>query len=78
MIAIEIIGCGKRTRYAVKAVDERGTIPIDYKIYRTEEAARRAAADLGFTVSAVGDFWHLMHAFKREAAKCPPPPWPWW
>ena len=72
MIAIEIIGCGKRTRYAVKAVDERGTIPVDYKIYRTEEAARRAAADLGFTVSAVGDFWHLMHVMhtsKREAAQ---------
>ena len=72
MIAIEIIGYGKRTRYAVKAVDERGTIPVDYKIYRTEEAARRAAADLGFTVSAVGDFWHLMHVMhtsKREAAQ---------
>ena len=69
MIAIEIIGCGKRTRYAVKSVDERGTIPVDYKIYRTEEAARRAATDLGFTVSAVGDFWNLMHAFKREAVR---------
>ena len=69
MIAIQIIGYGKRTRYAIKAVDERGTIPVDYKIYRTEEAARMAAADLGFTVSAVGDFWHLMHAFKREAVR---------
>ena len=69
MIAIEIIGSGKRTRYAVKAVDERGTIPVDYKIYRTEAAARRAAADLGFTVSAVGDIWHLMHAVKREAVR---------
>ena len=69
MIAIEIIGGGKRTRNAVKAVDERGTTPVDYKIYRTEEAARRAAADLGFTVSAVGDIWHLMHAFKREAVR---------
>lgn len=69
MIAIETIGCGKRTRYAIKAVDERGTIPVDYKIYRTEEAARRAAADLGFTVSAVGDIWHLMHAFKREVVQ---------
>ena len=81
MIAIETIGYGKRTRYVVRAVDERGTIPVDYKIYRTEEAARRAAADLGFTVSAVGDFWHLMHVMhtsKREAVRCPPPPWPWW
>lgn len=69
MIAIEIIGYGKRARYAVKAVDERGTIPVDHKIYRTEADARRAAADLGFTVSAVGDFWHLIHACKREAAQ---------
>lgn len=69
MIAIEIIGSGKRTRYAVKCVDERGTIPVDYKTYRTEEAARRAASDLGFTVSAVGDFWHLISVCKREAAK---------
>ena len=69
MIAIEIIGYGKRTRYAVTCVDERGIISVDYKIYRTEEAARRAAADLGFTVSTVGDFWHLMHDFMREAAQ---------
>lgn len=69
MIAIEIIGCGKSTRYAIKAVDERGTIPVDYKIYRTEEAARRAASDLGFTVSAVGDFWRLMRAFEMEAVR---------
>ena len=72
MIAIEIIGYGKRTRYVVRAVDERGTIPVGYKIHRAEEAARRAAADLGFTVSAVGDFWHLMHVMhtsKREAAQ---------
>ena len=62
MIAIEIIGCGKRTRYAVKAVDERGTIPVDYKIYRTEEAARRAAAEMGLTVSVVGDLWQILHA----------------
>ena len=35
--AIETTGCGKRTRYAIKAVDERGTIPINYVTYRTYE-----------------------------------------
>ena len=54
MIAIESIGCGKRTRYAVKAVDERGTIPVDYKIYRTEEAARRAASSVRYHFPFVG------------------------
>lgn len=60
--AIEIIGIGKRTRYAVKAVTESGTNPINGKVYRTEEAARRAAAEMGLTVSAVGDLWQILHA----------------
>lgn len=40
---IEIIGHGSRTRYAIKAVDDRGTNPTNGKAYRTEDAARRAA-----------------------------------
>lgn len=55
MTAIEIIGTGKRTRYTVKAVTETGTNPTNGKAYRTEDAARRAAAEMGLTVSAVGD-----------------------
>ena len=47
MTAIEIIGTGKRTRYAVKAVTETGTNPTNGKAYRTEDAARRAAAEMG-------------------------------
>lgn len=39
--AIETIGTGKRTRYAVKAVTETGTNPTNGKAYRTEDAARR-------------------------------------
>lgn len=54
MTAIEIIGTGKRTRYAVKAVTEYGTNPTNGKAYRTEDAARRAAAEMGLTVSVVG------------------------
>jgi len=60
--AIETIGHGTRTRYAVKAVTEHGTNPTNGKTYRTEDAARRAAAEMGLTVSVVGDFWQILHA----------------
>ncbi len=60
--AIETIGTGKRTRYTVKAVTETGTNPTNSKAYRTEDAARRAAAEMGLTVSAVGDLWQILHA----------------
>lgn len=62
MTAIEIIGTGKRTRYTVKAVTETGTNPTNGKSYRTEDAARRAAAEMGLTVSVVGDLWQILHA----------------
>jgi len=60
--AIETTGHGRRTRYAIKAVDDRGTIPINWTTYRTEEDARAAAELLGLKISAVGDFWQLLHA----------------
>lgn len=60
--AIETTGCGKRTRYAIKAVDERGTIPVNYVTYRTEEDARSAAGLLGLKIAAVGDIWQLLRA----------------
>ena len=60
--AIETIGSGTRTRYTVKAVTETGTNPTNGKSYRTEDAARRAAAEMGLTVSVVGDLWQILHA----------------
>lgn len=60
--AIETSGYGKRTRYAVKAVTEHGTNPTDGKAYRTEDAARRAADEMGLTVSVVGDLWQILRA----------------
>lgn len=30
--------------------------------YRTEDAARRAAAEMSLTVSTVGDLWKILHA----------------
>ena len=62
MTAIEIIGTGKRTRYTVKAVTETGTNPTNGKSYRTEDAAHRAAAEMGLTVSVVGDLWQILRA----------------
>ena len=60
--AIETIGTGKRTRYTVKVVIETGTNPTNGKAYRTEDAARRVAAEMGLTVSVVGDLWQILHA----------------
>jgi hypothetical protein len=60
--AIETIGHGSRTRYTVKAVTECGTNPTNGKAYRTEDAARRAADEMGLTVSVVGDLWQILHA----------------
>ena len=61
--AIEVIGYGKRTRYTIKQVlSGGGTNPTNGKWYRTEEAARRAAAEMGLTVSVVGDLWQILHA----------------
>jgi hypothetical protein len=59
--AIEKIGYDPRARYAVKAVTECGTNPTNGKAYRTEDDARRAAAEMGLTVSVVGDLWQILH-----------------
>lgn len=66
--AIETSGYGKRTHYAVKSVTETGTNPTNGKVYRTEDAARRAAAELGLTISAVGDFYAILHAAREAIA----------
>ena len=67
MTAIEIIGTGKRTRYALKAFTASGSVPIlPGVVFRTETAARRRAAALGLTVSAVGDLWQCLHAAGKE------------
>lgn len=60
--AIEKIGYGKRTRYAVKAVTASGTNPTNGETYRTEDAARIAAAEMGLTIAAAGDYYEILHA----------------
>ena len=58
---IEVIGYGKRRRYAVKEIVNSGTNPVGYcKTYKTEAEARAAAEAYGVKVEAVGDFWELM------------------
>lgn len=58
--AIEVIGYGKRQRYTIKAVTESGLIvPVDCKVYKTEQAARTAAKELGAEIAVVGDFYKV-------------------
>lgn len=66
---IEVIGCGKRRRYALKLVDERGTLPIDFRTYQTEDEARRASKELGRPVSVVGNFYEIVSFARREAQR---------
>ena len=59
--AIEVIGYGKRTRYTIKQViSDRGTNPTNGKWYRTEEAARSAAAEMGIEIYKVGDLYEII------------------
>lgn len=59
--AIEVIGYGKRTRYAIKQViSGKGTNPTNGKSYRTEEAAREAAASMGVEIAKTGDFYEII------------------
>ena len=61
MTVIEIIGYGKKRRYIVRETRAGGldTVP-GTRVYKTEQAARQAAAGLGLTVEAVGDLWQLI------------------
>ena len=63
--AIEIIGYGPRQRYTIKDVWKDGTSVILHpvmggRIFRTEEAAREAAADHGIEIELVGDFYQII------------------
>ena len=59
--AIEVIGYGKRTRYTIKQVlSGGGTNPTNGKWYRTEAAARSAAAEMGIEIYKVGDLYEII------------------
>lgn len=63
--AIEIIGYGKNRRYVVKEVVRDGkfgpvtTWPCEPP-FRTEEAARKAAAESGIEIAKVGDCYQII------------------
>jgi len=65
---IEIYGAGARRRYVLKELRENGTAPVDGRIYKTEEAARRAAEAQGLEIVAVGGFYDLIGASRRATA----------
>lgn len=61
--AIEIIGCGSRQRYAIKSVTDTGLIiPVNYKAYKTEQAAIDAAHEMGLEISVIGDSYKIVSA----------------
>lgn len=62
--AIEKIGYGKRTRYIIERAVWCGAIPVDHKIYKTEDAARAAAEALGIEIIAVGNSYEIATACK--------------
>lgn len=59
--AILVIGYGKRSRYCIKRVTERGHTPVTGIAYKTEEAARAAAAEMGIEIKRVGDCYSIFH-----------------
>lgn len=58
--AIEIIGYGAKRRYLIKEVFDTITCPVDRKLYRTEEAAREAANQMGIEILKVGDHYQII------------------
>lgn len=64
---IEIYGYGARRRYVLKALIPNGTLPVDGKRYKSEEAARSAAEAQGLQIVAVGDLWTLAAARRGTA-----------
>jgi len=59
--AIETIGYGKRKRYAiVQVIPGKGTNPTTGCSYPTEDKARKVAADIGYQIEKVGDYWSII------------------
>ena len=63
MFAIEKIGA--RPFYCIKSVKSNGTNPVDFKRYRTLEAAMQAAENLNIKISAVGNYYEIIHTARE-------------
>lgn len=69
--AIERTGYGQRARYTVRLYGETWSQPAIPKIYRTEEAARRAAAVEGIEILACGDLYEVRAAYRQKTGGDP-------
>lgn len=58
--AIEYIGYGKKRRYVIKHVINKGTNSVNGKAYRSEEEAEKAACEIGITISKRGDYYEII------------------
>lgn len=62
--AIEVIGYGKHQKYCIKQVIKNGYDVIiksyDFKVYRTEESAKNAAANYNIEIKKIGDCYKIM------------------
>ena len=58
--AIERIGNGRLRCYAIKQVVNKGTNPVNGKVYSSEESAEKAAAEMGITIRKRGDYYEII------------------
>lgn len=59
--AIQVIGCGKRQRFAIQLVTPgKGTTPTTGRSYATLEQAQAVAAANGYTIEKVGDYYTII------------------
>lgn len=59
--AIEVIGYGKRTKYAVKKITKnKMIIPTNGKVYKTENDARNAAKEMNVEIMKCGNVWEIV------------------
>lgn len=58
--AIERIGYGPKTKYCIKMVREGSVFPVNGKAYKTEQAARNAAAELALPIVKTGSFYEIL------------------
>jgi hypothetical protein len=66
MYGIERRGYGKHERYQIRNYYEFGSSPVT-KLYRTEQAARKAADEMGIKIVACGDLYEIRAAIDKAA-----------
>ena len=59
--AIQKVGAGKRCCYViVNVVNDHLLMPADSRRFRTEDAVRSAASNLGLKIEAIGDLYEII------------------